>query len=213
MSTSTTRERLLDAAEHLFAIQGFEGTSLRQITSQADANLASVNYHFGSKETLIHAVFARKLGPLNRERLRLLDLAEANADPPHIDQILEAFLAPAIRLRQEESGEHFMCLAGRIFSEPKEMQTTVIKQFDEVIERFTQAISLALPHLSRSDLMWRFFFMIGTMVHTLVGADILEFKSEGACDPTDVEGTIHRLVTFISAGMQSPATEPIGEPK
>ena len=59
MNTPDTRERLLDAAEHLFAHHGIGSTSLRSITAEAETNLASVHYHFGSKEALIEAVFAR----------------------------------------------------------------------------------------------------------------------------------------------------------
>ena len=60
-----TRERLLDAAKYLFAQRGVDATSLRHITAEAAANLASVNYHFGSKEALFRAVFVRRIGPVN----------------------------------------------------------------------------------------------------------------------------------------------------
>ncbi len=70
---SLTKERLLDSAEHLFSRRGFSATSVRQITAEANVNLAALNYHFGSKEQLISAVFARRLGPLNEERIGLLE--------------------------------------------------------------------------------------------------------------------------------------------
>lgn len=63
MAQSETVERILDAAEQLFAEKGFAETSLRLITSKAGVNLAAVNYHFGSKKALIQAVFSRFLGP------------------------------------------------------------------------------------------------------------------------------------------------------
>ena len=92
-----TKARILDAAEALFASSGFAGASLRSITADADANLAAVNYHFGSKDDLIQAVFARRLTPLNEERLRLLDQLEADAGdgPPDLEAIVRAFLIPA----------------------------------------------------------------------------------------------------------------------
>lgn len=71
--TTNTRESILDTAEALFAQQGHDGTSMRQITGAAGVNLASVNYHFGSKESLVQAVLKRRLEVLNRERLRLFD--------------------------------------------------------------------------------------------------------------------------------------------
>ena len=79
MANSTTRYRILDTAESLFAEQGFSATSLRNITTAAGVNLAAVNYHFRSKEGLIEAVFARRVAPLNAERLELLTAAEDRA--------------------------------------------------------------------------------------------------------------------------------------
>ena len=65
-ATPDTRERLLDAAEVLFAENGFDATSVRAITTWADANLAAVNYHFQAKVVLITAVFERRIRPINR---------------------------------------------------------------------------------------------------------------------------------------------------
>ena len=83
-TTHDTRDRLLDTAERLFAERGVDATSLRHITTEAEANLASVNYHFGSKEALFRQIFARRIGPINEERLRLLDACEAN-NPPTLE--------------------------------------------------------------------------------------------------------------------------------
>ena len=79
LSKDNTRERILHSAEELFSNQGFANTSLRAITAEAGANLASVNYYFHSKEALFREVVARRLGPINQERLRRLEAAEAAA--------------------------------------------------------------------------------------------------------------------------------------
>lgn len=79
LKSTSTREIILETAEQLFAQQGHDGTSMRQITSAAGVNLAAVNYHFGSKEALVQAVLKRRLEEVNRERLRLLDELEAAA--------------------------------------------------------------------------------------------------------------------------------------
>ncbi len=86
-----TKTRILDTAEKLFGENGFDATSLRDITAQADVNLAAVNYHFQSKDSLIDAVIARRIEPVNRRRLEMLEAAGPN---PTIEQIVEAFLAP-----------------------------------------------------------------------------------------------------------------------
>ncbi|MFO7982053.1 MAG: TetR family transcriptional regulator, partial [Desulfuromonadales bacterium] len=98
MSQQDTKERILDAAEGLFAREGFHGTSLRAITTRAAVNLAAVNYHFGSKDTLIEAVFERRLTPLNRLRLQRLDevkkRAERSGGKPETRDVLAAFIEP-----------------------------------------------------------------------------------------------------------------------
>ena len=113
----TTRDRLLDVAERLFAQRGIDATSLRAITTAANANLASVNYHFGSKDELFLEVLARRIAPVNAERLRLLNIAEKQANGnPSVSAILNAFLAPALYLhaRDKEDAKHVISLLGRL---------------------------------------------------------------------------------------------------
>ncbi len=213
MNVAHTRERLLDAAESLFAKNGINATSLRAITAAAEANLASVHYHFGSKDALTQAVFARRLDPLNRERLRLLNSLEAaELTPPPLESIIEAFVAPALSMRQDPSrgGGDFCLLMGRIYSEPAELRLSILEHFDEVSRRFTAVLSRVLPDLPKPELLWKFFFMIGSMVMTLVGADIIAQRSGGICDPTDVQGVLRRLVAYIAAGMRASIPENAG---
>jgi AcrR family transcriptional regulator len=206
MAGSETQGRLLDAAEHLFAMHGLEATSLRAITTEANVNLASVNYHFGSKEALIQAVFARRIGPINTERLRLLSLAEVAGDPPDLRAILDAFIRPAVSLAREmgPQGRDFMALAGRMYTLPPDYRKLLMNQFDEVFERFGRALGSALPHLSQPTLLWRFFFMVGTMIMSLVGSDLMAYRSGGAVDPGDVDATIDQMMAFLAAGLKAP---------
>ena len=215
MNSVATREHLLDAAERLFAEHGFEGASLRSITAAAGANLASVHYHFGSKESLIRAVFSRRIQPLNHERLRLLDAAQSAADDtvPPLESIVEAFVAPALRLREDfaRGGRHFVCLMGRLWAEPTELTASIMEEFDEVFRRFTVAVGRALPDLPQPDLHWRFLFMIGTMLMPMMVNEVITRRTHGQIDPGDPDGNIRRLVAFISAGLRAPVlVEPGG---
>src|SRR5512143_3976610 len=96
-----TKDRILDAAERLFAEHGFDATSLRMITAAAGVNLAAVNYHFRSKDSLIEAVFGRRIGPVNKERLEMLTAAEkaAGSDPLSLEAVVRAFVEPVVRIR------------------------------------------------------------------------------------------------------------------
>lgn len=209
MAAADTQTAILDAAERLFAEHGFGDTSLRAVIAEAEVNLAAVHYHFGSKEALLEAALARRFQPLNAERLRLLDALEAAhpRGPLPLEPLLEAMVAPAIRMSGDpkRGGDVFMRLAGRLFSEPgKQVQAIFNSQFREVARRFTAALQRALPKLPPAELHWRIHFMIGAMAHTMCGVDRLRFFSGGLCDPSDKDGVIRRLITFMSAGLRAP---------
>ncbi len=133
-----TRILLLDAAERLFAEAGFAATSLRNITAAAGVNLASVNYHFGSKDALLEAVIQRRLAPVNDERLRRLEELEGQAgtEPLNLEKALRCFLEPPFEKMREwgESGRLFMRVVGRIHSDtnPK-MAAMFLKQLEETL--------------------------------------------------------------------------------
>ena len=209
MAQSDTVTRILDTAEVLFAERGFAETSLRNITSKARVNLAAVNYHFGSKEGLVRAVYGRRLGPLNDERLRRLDAAEAGgADAADLEAVVEAFVAPALRLHRSDGGggpESFAPLVGRVFFEPGEEMEPILSQFAEIRRRFVPAFQRSLPHLSRQDLLWRLHFTIGALCHTAFAGGVLEHLSGGLCDAEDVDEAARQLVHFIAAGLRAPA--------
>ena len=97
-----TRKAILDAAERLFADLGFDGASLRKITAKAGVNLAAAHYHFGSKEGLLRAALARRIGPLNEERLKLLDEAESDTGKKVLS--IESVLAGASAAEHADGG-------------------------------------------------------------------------------------------------------------
>src|SRR6185436_20306302 len=98
ITRESTRDKLLGTAEKLFSEQGYDATSLRHIIAEAGVNLASIHYHFGSKEELLDEIVARKAGPVNTERLAMLDRTEAEAPgSPSVERVLEAFLLPMAR--------------------------------------------------------------------------------------------------------------------
>ena len=202
-----TKERILDVAERLFADRGFPSTSLRDLTSEAGVNVASVNYHFGSKEALLVAVLERRLRPVNARRLALLDELERSAGDkgPMLEDVLRAFIAPPFHKKAEwgEGGRNFLRLIGRIHSETnEEFRASFIHQFETVFKRFTNALQLALPHLDAAEVTWRMFFLIGAMAHTMLWADSVAQLASGPA--RDSEDLLESLIQFATAGMSSP---------
>src|SRR5215471_5496920 len=173
-----TTERILDAAERLFADHGFEGTSIRDIVDEAKVNLAAVHYHFRSKEALLEAVLTRRISLVNEARIQRLEAAEAAAAPrsPSVEQVLRAFIVPTVEFAQSnECGATFIQLMSRMFTEPRFSLTNFLgRKFGETIHRFCNAMVRALPRIPREVVLWRAFFTLGAMHHLLCSANKID---------------------------------------
>ncbi|MDP1610746.1 MAG: TetR/AcrR family transcriptional regulator [Sulfuritalea sp.] len=201
-----TRSRILDAAENLFVEHGLDATTLRMITADAHANLAAVNYHFGSKEALIEAVFRRRLTWLNQQRIAALDAfeAEAKGAPLKPRQIVEAFFGVAIRMAADRGGgRNFMRLLGRTYTEPSDfVRSFLAAEYAEVIARFNAAFFKALPDVPQEEFLWRFHFMMGALSYAVSGADALRLL--GPIDESDPDALYARLMSFLIGGLRAP---------
>jgi AcrR family transcriptional regulator len=203
-----TRQRLLDAAERLFASRGFEATSLRHVTAEAGANLAAVHYHFGSKEALIGAVFTRILEPVTARQLAALEKIEQGADPPTVEEVVHAFVDPAVHLHAAGGSQRSTAcrLLARCYADPDmEAHSLINRHAAATLERFVRAFQRALPHLQEQELLWRLHFTVGALAHSLAGGERLRELSGGACDPADARGMLGRLVAYVAAGLRAPA--------
>lgn len=208
-----TRTRILDAAESLFMQHGFEATSMRLLTSTAGVNLAAVNYHFGSKDALIEALFRRRLDPMNAERVAALDQLEREAGgaplPP--ERIIRVFVRPSLRMIEDTAGggRNFIRLLGRTYTEPAAPIRSLIGQlYAPAMERFKQAFVRALPELPRDELVWRMHFMFGTLSYTLAATDTVQLIA--GCKPEDrydARLLEERLAAFLTAGLCAPLPE------
>ena len=203
-----TRTRILDAAEERFMQHGFEGTSMRQLTTKAGVNLAAVNYHFGSKDALIEAVFRRRLDPMNAARIAALDELEQSGRALSPEAIIRAFVGESLRMMDESKGggRNFIRLLGRSYTEPSKPIRVLIGQlYAPVMERYKAAFVRALPQMPREELVWRMHFMFGTLSYTLAATDAVQLiagcKPEDRHDPRLLED---RLTAFLAAGLNAP---------
>ncbi|MBI1786091.1 MAG: TetR/AcrR family transcriptional regulator [Acidobacteria bacterium] len=203
-----TKQRILDTAERLFAEQGLAATSLREIIGQAQVNLAAIHYHFGSKEDLIEAVVLRRVEPVNRERLAMLDACEAAAADRAlpIEGVIEAFIVPTLRVATDPArgGRPFVRLMGRLHTESTDLIALLFqKHFGVVIRRFAAAAVRAVPEAPREEIFWRMYFAVGAMAHTLVCTEEIKAISGGLCDTSDMDGMARRMIRFLAAGFRS----------
>jgi AcrR family transcriptional regulator len=207
MTTETaggTREALLAAAASLFAEKGFEKVSLREVTGRAGANVASVKYHFGSREGLIDAVVVEMTRPVNEERLRRIAVVEGEKSVC-VRKLLEAFFDPLFsRIQGSALSESlFVKLMGRMVGDrPYQFPEEVMAEFREVARRFVPAFRRACPGLSGEDVFWRLHFSFGVMSNALTHRDLLEQVSEGSIAREDLAVTMGRVRSFCEAGCE-----------
>jgi len=210
MAPPDTKERILDAAEELFARSGYDATSLRAVTREAGVNLAAVHYHFGGKTPLFQAVIERRVGHINRERLALLDEVEARAGSGatgalDIEEVLEAFLAPALRLAGDPDEGHarFMRIMGRLFSTTGAHVHAIRPVFQGIMDRFFPALGRALPHLEPADIQWRFHFLLGSMAMHMVDPGRIRIATDGRCDSEDPEEVLRQLIAYTAGAFRA----------
>lgn len=204
--TSKTKERILDTAQRLFADHGVGGTSLRDITKEAKVNLASVNYHFGSKEELVKSILERNLRPINNRRIELLDeLDKKNTGKiPAIEDILSAFLGPPFYAWAEldntantQQGLKFLKFLGKCHSGNEEVKRSLFNQFDQVEARFTDSLQKALPNLDPDEVKRRIEFTLGAMSHTMILFELTASKNNNKKTSNRL---FESLIRFAAAG-------------
>ena len=202
-SSASTKERILASAEALFAQRGFEGASLRQLTAAAGVNLAAVNYHFGSKDKLVEEVFKRRLDQLNARRLAALKQVIGQSETT-LEDVLAAFIRPALDLSHDGGGGLFMRVLARAFAEHDDsLRRFLSDNYGHVMRQFTTEFARLLPHLSKEELYWRIDLVTGALTHAMSGFGIIQRKS-------DVSETVHReqtaahLIRFSAAGLSAP---------
>jgi AcrR family transcriptional regulator len=204
MELKSTKTRIMDAAEKLFAENSFHATSLRDITKAAHVNLAAVNYHFGSKEDLLDAILTRRIAPVNAERLAMLSKTETltGGKAPDVRATLRAYLLPPFRKAAAFGNRHtgFLRLLGRMHAEThSDLRNRFLQHFTPVIERFSEAFTRALPELSVDEVQSRMQFVIGAMAHTLLWGEHFAHPH-----PHD-ESQFEHLIDFCEAGMRAPS--------
>lgn len=204
---SGPKRHLLDVAERLFALRGFEAVSVRDITRESEANVAAVNYHFGSREFLVSLVINRHFRPVNEERLARIEALEkkwAGKAAP-VEEILEALARPLIgAVRKSGLPEPAACqLLGRILALRGEEFPKVLElQTQTVINRFMRILGKALPSVSATELMWRMHFVMGGMIQMLMGRADAEFS-----DTPGIDAVLGRLIRFAAAGLREGTEE------
>ena len=206
MSQPTKRDRILDAAEALFAERGYDGVTLRQIASEAGVDVALASYHFGKKLDLFNAVFERRAEALNRSRLEALRQVQQASSPafPSVEQIIEAFLRP-LELTQENADpgwRHYLALIAYVNNSTYWGKQMMSKLFDDLVQEFIEALRGALPGASDEDLYWCYHNLSGALTLTFAQTERIDTLSKGKCLSSDFQAAYDHMIPFVAAGFR-----------
>lgn len=202
-------ERILDVAEELFGRVGYGGATTRAIASRARVNVGQLHYYFESKRAIFEAVVARHGTEVTERRRQLLQ--EAQARYPRgivpLDVLVDALVRPLLMAEPRAGGRRAsMQMHARLFTDPDDTASMVRADiYDETNALYVAAIQRALPKIPAKTLYWRYYFMMGAYVWTLLQPGRLEAISQGNCDPADMETAIREIVPFVCAGLAAPA--------
>lgn len=203
---------ILQAAQRLFAREGFETVSMRMLTQEAEVNLASVNYHFGSKQGLIDAVISDYVNPVNEARVALLDQAEQEAQgaPLPLDLVLDCFMRPVLDAVHKSaiSEQLFFQLMGRCLNKQSlgSMPDDVLERFRMVVLRFPQAIRKSLPEIPEKETLWRLHFTVGVLIHVLTHTEGLRQLAGDRLGKPSLDDILTMVKTYCRAGLESPGS-------
>jgi AcrR family transcriptional regulator len=201
------KEALLDAAEALYAENGFDGVAMRELTRTAGTNLGSVNYYFGSKENLFGEAVARRIRPINARRMQALEtaLAKAGTNPPKLEEVLDAFVRPLFEGTEDpQQRESLRRLIVRVFMAA---DSALVPWFESEIlpigRQFGAAIARARPNLQPLQVVEGLFFFAGAMINTLASRKKLEPISAIIGGLPDDKELLEALVRFGVAGFEA----------
>jgi AcrR family transcriptional regulator len=208
------REAILAAAEELFSTNGFNAVSVRDIAQAAGANPGSVTYHFKTKDGLLLEIYRRHCGPMNHRRAELLAAALRVRDlQDRLEAIVRAYVLPAFSSGNDLAGggARFTRLRAVMSAEGNEVARKIIAQtFDDTSHAFIDAIQESLPHVPRTEIVWRSHFLLGALYYSLVTPERVSRLSRGEADGSDPANAIEQLVRATVASFQAPAFDEPG---
>lgn len=201
MSSGTTPDRILDAAEALFAERGYDGVSTRAITELADVRLNLLSYHFGTKEQLFRAVIDRRLDVIVARRAEALARLGETGGAVTVGGILQAFMNPYLELSHGDRGwlNHARLIA--LVGQSERDYQALEKHMQKTVGVFIRALQVALPGVSRKTIRTGFYYAITLMLSSFSGMNRIQGLVEGTRSLKALERACGPLIIYAEAGI------------
>ena len=214
VARKSTRERMLDVSELLFAEHGYEGVSLREIARQGDVDLALLKYHFGDKLRLFEEVLSRRVEAVRNLRLEALEECRTRrgSTPPPIEDVVDAFLRPflALSTHRDHGWKTYMQLVAKVSIHPH--WTAVLSRlFDPTARYFLSAMRMALPDATEEQIQWAYQLMLANMVFVFAETGRIDLLSDEQFRSSDLETAYRHMIRYVVGGVKACAAGPLEE--
>jgi AcrR family transcriptional regulator len=204
---TSKRDRILDIAEALFALHGFDGVTMREIANGAEVDVALASYHFGKKRDVFDAVFMRRADMLNSSRREVLYASQEKDGGKNqsIEQIIEAFLLPLKMAQQtgDPGWKNYLALLAYIMASPLWSQEMMPRMYDKLVEEFIEALRTALPGATDENIYWCYHYLSGALTLTLAQTGRIDKLSKGKCLSSDFDAAYEHMIPFVAAGFRA----------
>ena len=200
-----SQEKILDAAEALFAARTFHGVSIKDIAGAAEVDASLLHYYFGSKAGLYAAVIGRRADEVNAARLASMQqYADAERGRYTVEGVLRAYLDPTFEFARTciEGRLNYLTLIAQLNSTPAglipDAETT---PFDPVIQVFIAMLREASPSSSDEDLYWFYHMLSGAITVSWARTGRIDRLSGGLCRSDDFEGIAPQMIALFAEGL------------
>ncbi len=199
-------ERILDAAEQLFAEYGYHGVTVKDVAARIGVSPTLIHYHFNGKESIYEAVWARKAPVSARNRLEAMRrYAEEAGDAVTVEGALHAWIDTDLNLQIDET-DHWIAF-GKIAAQANSTAGwgagKMSKYFSPVALALIDLLKKAMPECDEATIFWGYHFVSGAMTHNMARTGRLDELSDGLCSSNDFVSIRRHMATFMAAGFKA----------
>ncbi len=210
--TQTASERILDAAEMLFADRGYAAATMRDIAQEADVPVSLITHHFSTKEELFRQVIDRRIH--EQVGVTLAEIATARVAagnrPVDLEKLIRVYFEPMVE--RSASGDpgwkNYARLMGRAMTsrQYEQFMKPMISVYDTVHDAFAIEVRRNFPDADERRLHWAMYFLHATMLHVLVESGMVDRQSDGLCKSSELEAILDEMVPFYAAAFRQRLT-------